>query len=483
MKTTSTPAVEWPPGGAAPGRGTASQGRATTDFGALLDQTQARTAPAEGHKRDGDKKTSVAPRDERQQTPVAERAPEQPKDAAAAGEPVEQPQGDAAELVSQPQDAGEQKVGRQEPAAAPAIAEVVLPVLEAAPVAAPAEPVVDAPVVNAAPVVGPQPVAEAPVAPVVATPPGQPAAAPVAPKAVVAQPVTVPVSEQTVVAEQTVAPAQPQQPTQIAQPQQGQPPQGQPAQGQPAQGQPAQGQPQQRPDAAAPAVLAERPAEGGQPQAGAQQQQPGAQQPNGEQPVVQPRGQQQSAAPAAESRVQPTNAPSNAPAAAPVVNEPQQVARPDVAPRPVPVSQAAEAVENAIRIGQARGVTHARMSLRPAELGGVEIRLAQTAQGLSATVVADGAQAAQLLQQAGHELRRSLEAQGIQLHQLDISYSGEGREGARSSEAQADGGERRSSAGADDPVATDGDGLNPTDDITVKETLELPDGVLVDVLA
>src|SRR3954454_4429006 len=51
MKTTGTPAAEWPPGGAGSTTSTASPRRAPTDFGALLDQHQARTAVAEGPKK------------------------------------------------------------------------------------------------------------------------------------------------------------------------------------------------------------------------------------------------------------------------------------------------------------------------------------------------------------------------------------------------------------------------------------------------
>jgi flagellar hook-length control protein FliK len=123
------------------------------------------------------------------------------------------------------------------------------------------------------------------------------------------------------------------------------------------------------------------------------------------------------------------------------------------------------------------------MSLRPAELGGVEIRLQQTAGGLVASVVAEGVEAAQLLQQAGHDLRRQLEAHGIELQRLDISHSGEERSGARSAEARLGDGERPSSTANDDSHATDGGDLTPTDETTATSTLELPDGVLVDVLA
>jgi flagellar hook-length control protein FliK len=122
------------------------------------------------------------------------------------------------------------------------------------------------------------------------------------------------------------------------------------------------------------------------------------------------------------------------------------------------------------------------MSLRPAELGGVEIRLQQTAGGLIASVVADGVEAAQLLQQAGQDLRRQLEAHGIELQRLDISHSGEERSGKRSAETLT-GGEQRSSAGNDNSHATDGGDLNPNDEAMATSTLELPDGVLVDVLA
>ena len=515
MKTTSTPAVEWPPGGAPPTRGTASQGRAATDFGALLDQTSARTAPAEGLKRDGDKTSSVAPRDDRREAAASSRPerperpdhphrtdrperPERPEHphAPVAEEAPEQPQGESAEgeQPAAPQaGTGEQQPGEtvEQPAVAVPIevVDVVLAELEVAPVVVAVEaPVAEAPApVTSAPVVGPQPVAQAAAAPVIAA--EQPVAAQVAQAVVAAaQPTAPAVGEQAVTAEQPVASVQQaqqaaQQPQQAAQSQPAASTQQQP-QAQQAQ---AQAQPQPQADASAAPAVAERAVEGEQPLPNGQQQPTGEQQqPSGDQPANAARGRQpQPVSAPAESRVQ-APAPNVIPGVnAPAIAEAQATARPADAPatRTVRMSPAAEAVENAIRIGQTRGVTHARMSLKPAELGGVEIRLAQSAQGLTATVVADGQQAAQLLQQAGQELRRSLEAQGIQLHQLDISYSGDQREGARSAQAQADGGDRRASGGADDSLATDGDGLTTTEDITVQETLELPDGVLVDVLA
>jgi len=174
-----------------------------------------------------------------------------------------------------------------------------------------------------------------------------------------------------------------------------------------------------------------------------------------------------------------------APVTAPVATAGPQAPAAPAAPAPVravPLSRAAEAVENVIRLGSARGVTHARLSLRPAELGGVEIHLQQTAGGLVASVVADGIEAAQALLQGGQDLRRQLEAQGIELQRLDISFSGDERSGARSAETRTGDGERRSSTG-NDSHATDGGDLNPNDDAIATSTLELPDGVLVDVLA
>jgi len=199
------------------------------------------------------------------------------------------------------------------------------------------------------------------------------------------------------------------------------------------------------------------------------------------------------AAPAAEAARTPTRgadrpaelapAPS-APAASPPVAAAPAVSAPapasPAAPAPaspgVRLGHAAEAVENVIRIASSRGVTHARMALAPAELGGIEIRLRSTAAGLSAEVVADSSEAAQVLQVAVPELRRSLEAQGLNLLSLDIAPSDRERDPAASSgegSARGDGsGGSSSGTGAD----TDGEPLPD-------QAIKLPDGVLVDVLA
>jgi flagellar hook-length control protein FliK len=92
--------------------------------------------------------------------------------------------------------------------------------------------------------------------------------------------------------------------------------------------------------------------------------------------------------------------------------------------------------------------------------------------------VADTGAAAHVLQQAGADLRRQLEAQGIDLLRLDISHSGAEQPGAGQAESRDADPDARKGAGA----ATGDADIDPTDS-TQQSTIELPDGVLVDVLA
>jgi flagellar hook-length control protein FliK len=140
--------------------------------------------------------------------------------------------------------------------------------------------------------------------------------------------------------------------------------------------------------------------------------------------------------------------------------------------------QAAETVEATIRIAAQRGAGHARIALRPAELGGIEIRLRQTSAGLAATVVAEAPEAAQLLQQAAGELRRSLEDQGLQLLRLDVSVAedhqaghGAGAAGEERPRGRTEGGDAGDAGPEDGPAAE------------AETAVQLPNGVLVDVLA
>ena len=135
-----------------------------------------------------------------------------------------------------------------------------------------------------------------------------------------------------------------------------------------------------------------------------------------------------------------------------------------------------------LRILEHRGQVQAQLTLHPAELGGVEVRLRQTAHGLMATVTADRADAAQVLQQAGADLRRALEAQGVQLAGLDIGLAGENQDAAnaRANERRADGslgGSRREPQAADNDLSP----IDPDQRTTTASTIAL--GALVDVLA
>jgi flagellar hook-length control protein FliK len=142
---------------------------------------------------------------------------------------------------------------------------------------------------------------------------------------------------------------------------------------------------------------------------------------------------------------------------------------------PVPLGRAAEAVENVIRLASARGVTHARIALRPAELGSVDVHLRSTAEGIVARVVAHSAETVQTLQHAAGDLRRSLEEQGLQLLSLDIAHSDERFAGRSGSDAgEPAGGHREADAPAGSAI---------DDSPTETTTLRLPNGVLVDVLA
>jgi flagellar hook-length control protein FliK len=152
--------------------------------------------------------------------------------------------------------------------------------------------------------------------------------------------------------------------------------------------------------------------------------------------------------------------------------------------RAVGLEHAVETVRLALRHGAERGVSHARISLTPRELGSIEVHLRQTAEGLVARVVAEHASAAQQLQQAGAELRRSLEQQGVTLLRLDIGASGEdaGRAADRQALAGAFGDEHGRRRGTRD----ERDALDlPADmtETTATTTLTLPNGTLVDVLA
>jgi flagellar hook-length control protein FliK len=193
------------------------------------------------------------------------------------------------------------------------------------------------------------------------------------------------------------------------------------------------------------------------------------------------------AAPAPEPQVA-ARAATAAPEAAPKVEAPVQplvatpaapatpVAPPVVTQRTAPLHHVPRVTATLIHVASERGITRARINLRPEDLGGIEVRLQTGPAGVSAHLVADSPEAARLLTQAGDDLRRSLEARDVNLLSLEVSTSGEERRGAQPGE-DLDFDTWRGPADAADGEAA------PAEPVATTQTLELPGGLLVDVLA
>jgi flagellar hook-length control protein FliK len=177
------------------------------------------------------------------------------------------------------------------------------------------------------------------------------------------------------------------------------------------------------------------------------------------------------AAPAAD-------APAAPPAAAPIAPTVQAVLA--GTQRTAALHQAPRAVAQLIHVASRDGIDHARINLRPADLGGIEIRLRHSAAGVAAHVIAESPEAARLLDQAAGDLRRALERQDVTLLSLDVSTSQDQRADGSSGSAFDLGGDRerrhdggRQSGGRSETEA----------EAVVSHTVRLPDGLLVDVLA
>ncbi|HXD59534.1 MAG TPA: flagellar hook-length control protein FliK [Thermoleophilaceae bacterium] len=434
-------------------------------FGTILDNHQARTAPAEGHKEKGAGKSAAKDSDADRDSQVSGH-----------GSPVSgnDPDSDQAPVAEKP--AAPAANGDAVLAAAAAVALTAAPAVVAQPATAAGAAAAQAPVV-------PQPVVQLPVdaKPAVAVPasaaPAVPVAAvpaPAAPAAPAAQaaPAVPVVDAQPPVAKPVLAgqPAQPQAPQAQVPVPTGAKPQSDaqtPGQGQPQQ-QPAQAQAQAPMQQVAPtgpvaaaqpvADAAAAPAQPAKPAEGAAQVQAQQSQPQ----PTDPAGVQ---APAA----QPT--PPTAPQAGPI-----EANRFEPAPG-MRLQQAVETVQAVVRMAQTNGVTRARVALHPEQLGGVEIHLSSTKDGVTARVVADAAQAANVLRHAGEELRRSLESQGINLVRFDVGTAG-GQQERRSDFGQEPG------SGSNGRTPTDSmEETEVTSDTTQERTVQLPNGVLVDVLA
>ena len=136
----------------------------------------------------------------------------------------------------------------------------------------------------------------------------------------------------------------------------------------------------------------------------------------------------------------PTAANTPVPAAAPVAATPPRYT--------VGLGDVVDTVRLTVAASSRQGFSAARISLSPAELGGVRIDLTQTSDGLVARVVADHPAAAQILAQSAGELRSALAALGVNLAQLDIGTSaGQTGAGAQDAPGNGQGGSARSDEG------------------------------------
>jgi hypothetical protein len=140
------------------------------------------------------------------------------------------------------------------------------------------------------------------------------------------------------------------------------------------------------------------------------------------------------------------------------------------APRPVIRGERIEAI---VKLTQRHGAAEARMELHPQELGSVVVKLRVTADGLAATFTASNPDAVGQLQQAGEDLRRTLESKGLTLASLDVRAQSEDARGRH-------GGERRHHGHNQRAAANDAGALEAE---TTSTTTILPAGALVDVQA
>jgi flagellar hook-length control protein FliK len=160
----------------------------------------------------------------------------------------------------------------------------------------------------------------------------------------------------------------------------------------------------------------------------------------------------------------------------------------------VGLQEAIESLHGTIQLAARQGLTQARISLQPEELGEIRINLTQTAQGLLARVTAESPAAAQALAGAHAQLRQSLSSLGINLTRLDIGHhdpaqsgganakGGGGQGGAARGESFTDGRPGRPTA-----IAALADPETETDSPVAEEpapaTIAPPNGTLIDVLA
>jgi hypothetical protein len=122
------------------------------------------------------------------------------------------------------------------------------------------------------------------------------------------------------------------------------------------------------------------------------------------------------------------------------------------------------------------------LNLKPVELGGIEVRLRTSPQGVHAQLVADSPEAARMLSSASEDLRKSLEDRDVTLLSLDVSTSGDQGRDQPAEFSDAFGEDYRPGGWTSHRVSTDAGDLMGSP-AAAETTLVLPNGVTVDVLA
>jgi flagellar hook-length control protein FliK len=201
------------------------------------------------------------------------------------------------------------------------------------------------------------------------------------------------------------------------------------------------------------------------------------------QPQPQPQAPAEAAKPA--DAPAPAASPTNAtPVVAPAPTAPVlPINAPTGLQRLVPLYKAPETTATMIHIAAERGVTHARLNLKPVELGGIEVRLRTTPEGVAAQLVADSPEAAKLLQSAAADLRRDLEARDVNLLSLDVSTQQDQQQGNQQAAFTDEFGDARSFGLGGRRSGSSTDESLTEIPASAETTLVLPNGVLVDVLA
>jgi len=159
----------------------------------------------------------------------------------------------------------------------------------------------------------------------------------------------------------------------------------------------------------------------------------------------------------------------------------------------VGLQEAIESLHGTIQLAARQGLTQARISLQPEELGEIRINLTQTAQGLLARISAESPAAAQALAAAHSELRQSLSSLGINLTRLDIGHHDSPQSGGANANGNGGGGAARGEGfsggrpGRSTAIATPADSGAEADlpaaDEPEAQTTATSHGTLIDVLA